>query len=60
MRDVQDIEVLDKNLRGLSVKVTTFHRFGLPWASLGMSEVPEGLSGELLVWYQCGEELVVW
>ena len=37
-----------------------FHRFDPAWASLGLSEVAEGLSGRLGVWYPCGYELVAW
>ena len=37
-----------------------FHRFDPSWASLGQSEVAEGLSGRLGVWYPCGYELVAW
>ena len=49
-----------KNRKGLSVKVPIFHRFDPSWASLGQSEVAEGLSGRLGVWYPCGYELVAW
>ena len=47
-------------LRGLAPKVPIFHRFDPSWASLGLSEVAEGLSGRLGVWYPCGYELVAW
>jgi len=50
----------NKGSRGPGVIVPTFHRFGLPWVSLGLPMVSQGLSGELLAWYQCSEELVVW
>ena len=49
-----------KKRKGLSVKVPIFHRFDPSWASLGQSEVAEGLSGRLGVWYPCGYELVAW
>ena len=47
-------------VRGLAPKVPIFHRFDPSWASLGLSEVAEGLSGRLGVWYPCGYELVAW
>ena len=47
-------------VRGLSEIVPIFHRFDPSWASLGQSEVAEGLSGRLGVWYPCGYELVAW
>ena len=47
-------------IKGLDAKVPTFHRFEPPWASLGLSEVAEGFSGRLWVWYPCGYELVSW
>ena len=37
-----------RSIRGPVVIVPTFHRFGLPWASLGLPMVSQGLSGELL------------
>ena len=37
-----------------------FHRFDPSWASLGQSEVAEGLSGRMGFWYPCGYELVAW
>ena len=47
-------------LRGPNLIVPTFHSFDPSWASLGQSEVAEGLSGRLGVWYPCGYELVAW
>ena len=47
-------------LRGLSENVPIFHRFDPSSASLGLSEVAEGFSGRLGVWYPCGYELVAW
>ena len=47
-------------LRGLAPKVPIFDRFDPSWASLGLSEVAEGLSGRLGAWYPCGYELVAW
>ena len=47
-------------IKGYGAKVPIFHRFEPPWASLGLSEVAEGFSGRLGVWYPCGYELVAW
>ena len=47
-------------IRGLSGKVHIFHRRGPPSPSLGISVLSEGLSSELVVCSQYGQELVVW
>ena len=39
--------VLQYTVKGLVDKVPIFHRFDPSWASLGLSEVAEGLSGRL-------------
>ena len=44
----------------VSENVPIFHRFDPSSASMGLSEVAEGFSGRLGVWYPCGYELVAW
>ena len=49
-----------QELRGLVENLPRFHRFGPLLTSLGLSVLSEGLSSELVVCSQYGQELVVW